>query len=132
MFEAIILIIPILVQNKRPYKCTSVCVCVWPLGPHAQRTVPAAGGQRGAIGRDARAADLVLVAVQQTDALLLERVPDVHRVVVVAGEQQPPANREVHRVDAKNDAVLGVDGHLFVGAYVEQAALGTQNTTRTR
>lgn len=93
------------------------------LGPNAQRTIPAARRQRGSIRRNARTADLILVTVQQANTLLLQRIPDVHRVVVVAGKQQPPADRKVYRIDAEYDAVLGIDCHLFVGANVEQTAL---------
>lgn len=100
------------------------------LSPDAKCAVPAARRQCRAVRRHLHAANLILVAVQQTDALLLQRVPNVYRVVVVAGKQQPAADREVDRVDAKYNAVLGVNGHLLVGAYVEKATLEERLATR--
>lgn len=63
------------------------------------------------------------MAVEQTDALLLQRVPYVDRVVIVSGEQESTADRKVNGVYAENNAVLGVNRNFLVSAHIEQAAL---------
>ena len=62
----------------------------------------------------------VLVAVEHVYPVGLERVPQVDGVVVVPGKEDPPAGGEVHGVDAEEDRLLRVLGHLAVSAQVEQ------------
>ena len=94
-----------------------------PHSAHLYVAVPAAAGEGGAVRRHLHGRDPVLVGVEDGDARALQRVPHVDAVVVVAGEEEAPAQRHVHRVAREYDALLLVDAHLGVGAQVEQAAL---------
>ena len=44
-------------------------------------------------------------------------------ITVVAGEKYSTTGREVHRIDAEDDAAFGVAGHLAVRSKVKQATL---------
>lgn len=59
-----------------------------------------------------------------THALALHGVPHIAVEVVVAREEQAAAEREGHRRDAADDALVGVGGQLLVGPQVKQAAGG--------
>ena len=54
------------------------------LGPYPDGRVPAGSPYRGAVRGDLEGGDPVLVAVEDSDPLALERVPEVDRVVIVA------------------------------------------------
>lgn len=59
---------------------------------------------------------------QNRHSLALEGVPDVDRVVVVPGEQEPSADAQVDGVGPEDNAFLGIDRDLFVGAEIKQTA----------
>ena len=61
------------------------------------------------------------MAVEHRDPVALERVPNVDGVVIVAGEHDAAGDGEVDGVDAEEDRLLGVLGHLAVGSEVEEA-----------
>lgn len=99
---------------------------------YPERGVPRGGGQRRAVGRQLHVRHAVLVAAQHAHARGAQCVPGAGRVVGVSGEQQPPAHRPLDRVDAEEDALLGVTRHLAVGAQVEQAAARVVRAGRQR
>ncbi len=63
-------------------ECVALC-----LGPYLERAVPAARGDGRAVGRHLEAGHAILVAVQHGNAVRLQHVPHVHRVVIVAYTQ---------------------------------------------
>lgn len=65
------------------------------LRPHSKCKVPAARRESSAIGRDLQAGHFVLVSVKQTNPLRLQRIPNIHRVVIVAGKQQAATHLQV-------------------------------------
>lgn len=64
------------------------------------------------------------MAVQDGEALALEGVPDINGVVVVSCEQEAPTDGEIDRIDAEDDAFLGVHGDLSVCAEVKEPTRG--------
>lgn len=63
------------------------------------------------------------MAVEHADSSAFQGVPGVHRVIVIAGEQNSAAGREVHRIDAEDDAALSVAGNLTICSKVKQTTL---------
>jgi len=64
------------------------------LGPYPQSTIPTARTEGHTIGADTQAADAVFVASQDTDALSLERIPNIARPIIVSTKQDAPRDRE--------------------------------------
>lgn len=59
-----------------------------------------------------------------THTLALHGVPDIAVEVIVACKEQAAAEREGHRCDATDDALVGVGSQLLVCPQVKQAAGG--------
>jgi hypothetical protein len=89
-----------------------------------ERAVPAASAEGHAVGADAEAADAVLVAGEDADALATERVPDVARPVIVPAEEDAARDGECDGGDAAQDVVVREDVQLTVRTDVEQPARG--------
>lgn len=61
------------------------------------------------------------MALQDTDAFALERIPDVACPVVVATKQDPPRDGEGDRRDGAQDIVVSESVEFSVSADVKEA-----------
>ena len=115
-------------RRRRRSTCLPLVLPVESLGPDQKTRIPTARAQRHSVGADTQTRDAVLVRSQNTDALALERIPDVACVVVVAGKEDTAGDGEADRSDAAEDVVVGVGVELAVGTQIEEAARGVVGT----
>lgn len=97
---------------------------------YSQGKVPAACAKSSAVWRDLQARNLILMAIQESDSLTSQRIPNVDRVVIVAGEEQSARDREVDRVHAEDYAFFAVDSDFFVCSQIKQATRGVIRACR--
>lgn len=90
--------------------------------PDFEEAVPGTSGHRHPISCDPQAADPVVMAREDAHTLALHGVPDIAVEVIIACEEQAAAEREGHRCDATDDALVGVGSQLLVCPQIKQTA----------
>ena len=73
---------------------------------YPQSAIPTACTEGHTIGADTQAADAVFVASQDTDALSLERIPNIARPIIVSTKQDTPRDREGNRSDTTKNIIM--------------------------
>lgn len=89
---------------------------------YPERTVPATRAKSHAIGADTEAADAVLVASQDADALTLKGVPHVACPVVITAKKDATGDRERDGGDTAKNVVMCERIELTVGTNVKKTA----------
>ena len=89
------------------------------MAPYCQHAVLASAHQRGPLIAQRDAPDGIIVgALHLCDLPLLEDVPDLHRVVVIRGEEEAARIREHQRLDTLEARLLFVLAELTDGTQV--------------
>lgn len=97
------------------------------LGPSKPKTnlksaIPRSRAECHTVCADAQATHAVFVSSQYTDALSLQRVPDIAGPVIITAKKDAARDRESDRCDTAQDVIMRVSVQLAVGTDVKQPA----------